>query len=256
MNQKNVPKTHAALAVLFAAGVLAAEAYAQHPPAGAAGGADGPQQTPKAASVPSNKVVLKVGEQQATADDLNFVLHSLNEQDQRAVESQGRRPLGEQYAVTLLLARQGAQDHLDASPDFRRQEAWERAQRLAQAEYEKMARAIKIDAIEVGQYYTQHPKDFEQVEVRQVGIRKKAEGAKPESPGLTAQDAEAKADAIRKALMAGADIQKISADFAVPNVVFIDPATKKLQRGQLSAGLEKIFSLKDGEVSSPFSTPQ
>jgi len=257
MNQKNVPKTHAALAVLFAAGVLAAEAYAQHPPAGAAGGANGPQQTPKAASVPSNKVVLKVGEQQATADDLNFVLHSLNEQDQKAVESQGRRPLGEQYALTLLLAHQGAQDHLDATPNFRRQQAWERAQRLAQAEYEKMAQAIKVNPNEVGQYYSQHPKDFEQVEVRQVGIRKKTEDAKPDAPGLTTQDAEAKADAIRKALTTGTDIQKVATDFAVPNIVFIDPGPKKLQHGQLSADLDKsIFSLKDGELSQSISTPQ
>src|SRR6266498_994931 len=150
MNQHKV-LTRAALPVLLAAAALAKGAYPQQPATGAGSSPSQSQrpaqaqQPPDTSATPPNKVVLKVGDEQVTADDLNFVLRSLNEQDQKALEGQGRRPLGEQYAMTLLLARQAAQDHLDATPSFRRQQAWERAQRLAQAEYEKMAQGIKIN---------------------------------------------------------------------------------------------------------------
>lgn len=257
MDQKKALSKLPLVAALCAILTLASEVSAQQPAAGAPAEPAKPQGTANVPSTPSNKVVLKVGNQQVTADDVNFVLRTLNAQDQKAVANQGRRPLGEQYALTLLLAQQAAQDHLDATPEFRRQEAWERSQRLAQAEYEKMAQSIKINPEEVGQYYSQHTKDFEQVEIRQVGIRKKAEGAKADLPGLAPQEAEAKADAIRKAITTGTDFQKVSTEFAVPNVVFIDPGPKKLQRGQLSGGLDKeIFALKAGELSQSINTPQ
>jgi hypothetical protein len=257
MDQKKALSKLPLAAALCTLMTLASEVSAQQPAAGASAETAKPQGTANAPSTPSNKVVLKVGNQQVTADDVNFVLRSLNAQDQKAVANQGRRPLGEQYALTLVLAQRGSQDHLDATPEFRRQEAWERAQRLAQAEYEKMAQSIKINPEEVGQYYSQHTKDFEQVEIRQVGIRKKAEGAKTDLPGLPPQEAEAKADAIRKAITSGTDIHKVATEFAVPNVVFIDASSKKLQRGQLSGDLDKtIFALKDGELSQSINTPQ
>ena len=257
MNQKKALTLLVPAAMLCLLLSLASRMPAQQSAPGASTPSPKPQLTEKAASTSAGKVVLKVGNQQVTADDVNFVLRSLNAQDQKTVESQGRRPLGEQYAMTLLLAQQGSHDHLDATPEFKRQEAWERTQRLAQAEYEKIAQSIKLSPEEVGQYYSQHTKDFEQVEVRQVGVRKKAEGAKADVPGLPPQEAEAKADAIRKAISSGTDIQKVSTEFAVPNVVFIDPGPKKIQRGQLSSDLDKaIFSLKDGEVSQSINTPQ
>ena len=256
MNQNRIHKLAAVAASLLAT-ALATGSYAQRTGTAPTNAAPRTSTAAKTSPTPSGKVVLKVGTQQVTVDDLNVVLRSLSPQDQKKVESQGRRPLAEQYAVTLLLAEQGAHDHLDDTPDFRRQEAWTRAQRLAQAEYEKMAQTIKINPEEVGQYYSQHGKDFEQIEVRQVGIRKKPEGAKPDAPGLTPSDAEARADSIRKVLTAGTDIKKVTTEFAVPNVVFIDPGPKKLQHGQLSPDLEKsIFALKDGELSQSVNTPQ
>jgi parvulin-like peptidyl-prolyl isomerase len=256
MNPNRIHKL-AAVATSLLATALATGLYAQRTGTAPPSAAPRTPTAAKAFPAPSGKVVLKVGTQQVTVDDLNIVLRSLNPQDQKKVESQGRRPLAEQYALTLLLAQQGAQDHLDNTPDFRRQEAWTRAQRLAQAEYEKMAQTIKINPEEVGQYYSQHSKDFEQIEVRQVGIRKKPENAKPDAPGLTASDAEARAGTIRKALTAGTDIKTVTTEFAVPNVVLIDPGPKKLQHGQLSPDLEKsIFALKDGELSQSVNTPQ
>jgi parvulin-like peptidyl-prolyl isomerase len=260
MDRDRLLKARAVLARLLIGTALGAGAYAQQAPTGNAPPTPKPAKSTNAASpAPGrpDKVVLKVGAQQVTADDLNFVVQSLSQQDQKAIEGQGRRQLGEQYAMTLLLAQQAAQHHLDSTPEFRREEAWARSQRLAKAEYEKMAQAIKVNPDEVGQYYSQHAKDFEELEVRQVGIRKKAEGAKPGSPGLAPQDAQARAEAIRKALAAGTDIKKVTTDFAMPNVVFIDRGTQRLPHGRLTPDLDKaVFALKDGELSQSIDTPQ
>ena len=86
-----------------------------------------PTSTP---AVPPDKVVIKVGDTQVTAADFDFLLHTLNAQEQKNVATQGRQPLAEQYILTLLLEQQGLRDHLDSTSDFRRQEAIERAQRL------------------------------------------------------------------------------------------------------------------------------
>src|SRR5437870_1762782 len=99
MDQKKaltkLPRVAALCALLL---TLASEVPAQQPAAGAPAdkakpqGTASPQAGGNAPSAPSNKVVLKVGDQQVTADDVNFVLRSLNAQDQKAVANQGRRP--------------------------------------------------------------------------------------------------------------------------------------------------------------------
>jgi peptidyl-prolyl cis-trans isomerase C len=250
--------------VLFGAGFAGTRDYAQQAtpagpaktpaPSGAAksNGAPDPAGT---ASAPPDKVVIKVGDQQVTVADFDFLLHSLNAQDQKTIATQGRQPLVDQYVLTLMLEQQAVRDRLDVTPEFRRQEALERAQRLAQAEYAKIAQDVQVTPQEISQYYQAHPDDFEQLAVRQIGIRKKAEGAT--APGLSAEEAKTRAEAIRKALAAGTDPQKVAKDFAVPNVVFVDPQERNIQRGKLSPELEQAwFKLKDGEVSEPLDTPQ
>jgi peptidyl-prolyl cis-trans isomerase C len=201
-------------------------------------------------------VVLKVGNQQVTQADLEFFVRNLNPQVQQAAAGQGRRPLGEQYALMLLLSQEALSRHLDDSPDFRRQMEWQRVQWLAQAEYKKLASQVNVSPEEIGQYYSTHPAEFEQLEVRQIGIRKKAESAK-EGAGLSPQEARARLDAIRTALAAGTDAKKVTQDFTIPNVVFIDAQPRSIRHGQLPGELDKkAFQLKDGDFSEPLDTPQ
>lgn len=213
-----------------------------------------------ATSTPPNQVVLKVGDQQVTADDLDFIIRSLNAQEQRNLQSQpnAKETLGNNYAITLVLEQQALRDHLDQSPDIRRQEALERTQRLAQAEYEKLANETTVSGTEVIKYFSDHPKDFEQVEVREVGIRTKPATAKPGDPGLTDAEAKTRAGEIRKALAApGADPKKVAKDFTVANVVYVDPNTRSFQRGQLPAEIDsKLFAAKDGDITDPLNTQQ
>ena len=264
MRKVKVSRVSLALILFFMTGLATTRNYAQQPPTApgqtsapatpSANAVPDPASTP---AVPPDKVVIKVGDTQVTAADFDFLLHTLNTQDQKNVATQGRQPLAEQYILTLLLEQQGLRDHLDSTQEFRRQEAIERAQRLAQAEYEKMARDIQVTPQETSQYYAAHTAELEQLAVRQVGIRKKTAGAKADAPGLSPEEAKARAEQIRKALVAGTDPKQVAKDFAVPSVVFVDTLERNVQHGQLPGDWDRtLFKLKDGEISDDLDTPQ
>ncbi|HEV2492955.1 MAG TPA: peptidylprolyl isomerase [Terriglobia bacterium] len=222
-------------------------------------------QTPPAApdpaapstATPEDKVVIKVGDQQVTAGDIDFVVGTLNPQDQKSLATEGKGSLASRYIDILVLEEQALRDHLDGTPEFRRAQNMERAQLLAQAEYQKLAGETKVSPDEINQYYTAHASEFERVEVRQVAVRVKPAGAKADTPGLSLADAKARAEEIRKALAApGADAQKIEKQYAVANEVFITPS-RTFERAQLPGALaDQIFKLKDGEISDTKETPQ
>ncbi len=219
-------------------------------------GADHSETAPSAqTSTPPDKVVIKVGEKQVTAEDVDFLIRSLNPQDQRTLSTQpkGKEVLADNYVTTLVLEQQAVRDHLDESREIRRQEAFEHVQRLAQAEYDKIAKNTPVSETEVSQYFAAHPKDFEQVEVRAVSIRIKPANAKADASGLTSDEAKAKAEDIRKALAApGADPAKVAKDFTVQNAVFVDNNTRNFGRNQLPPEIEsKLFAAKDGEFTEP-----
>jgi parvulin-like peptidyl-prolyl isomerase len=208
--------------------------------------ATAPQESPE-------KVVLKVGTQSFTKADMEFLISTLSPQLQQVVAQRGKKPLGDQYAMMAALSQQGEKDHLDASATFRQQMALHRLQALAQAEYEKVAEDIKVSPEEINQYYTAHAKDFDQAEVREFVIRKRAEGAKEDAPGLPAAEAHARAEEIRKALTAGTDPKKVAEQFAAENTIMVDAEPRAVKHGQLIAALDKAaFELKDGAVSDPF----
>lgn len=247
------------LMTLFLSGVAASLVYAQQAarPKPAAPAAAKPASPAKPATEGPGKVVLKVGSQNFTQADMDFLVESLSPQIQQAVAQQGRKPLGEQYAVMALLSQLAEKDHLEASPEFRRQMALHRLQSLAQAEYGKLAKDIKVSPEEISQYYSAHASEFDQAQVREFLILKQPEGAKEGTPGLSAQEAKLRADQIRKALADGTDPKKVAEKFSVPNTVKIDAEPRTLRHGQLVAVLDKAaFELKDGEISEPLDTPQ
>ena len=244
------------------AGLTACAGFAQQTPAPKAA-APAPAkpaaqaEATKAAEEGPEKVVLKVGEQKFTEGDMEFLIDSLSPQLQQAVARQGKKPLGDQYAIMSVLSQQAEKDHLDSSQAFRQQMALHRLQALAQAEYDKVAEDIKVTPEEVSQYYTSHSTEFDQARIREVIIRKKAEGAKEGAPGLPAQEAQARATEIRKALAAGTDPKQVAEKFNQENIVMIDTEPRTIRHGQLVATLDKAaFDLKDGDISDPMETPQ
>lgn len=204
----------------------------------------------------SDKVVLKVGEDSVTQGDMDALIRTLNPQVQQSIATQGRRPIGDEYATMLVLSQRALSDHLDASPSFRRTLAMQRLQLLAQAAYQKLAAENALTPGETNSYFAAHASDFDQVMIRRVVIRKKQESEK-EGLGLTAEEAKVRAAAIRKVLLSGEDVKKVAQQFQIQDVVIISTEPTALRRGSLPPDIEKAaFALKDGQISQDFDYPQ
>lgn len=242
-----------------------AQSSAQAPASAAAKAAQsGQSATPPSSSpaapatpqVPPNTVVMKVGDQQITAEQFQGIVKTLNPATQRSMANQGFKPLGENYAMFLALAQKATADGLDQTPEFKQKIELARMQALVQDEYRRLNESVQVKQDDVNKYYTEHQKDFEQVQIRQVSVRKRPEGAKDDAAGLPAEEAKKRAADIRQALASGQDATKVADQYKLANVVFFDPAPRSVRHGQLPGDMDRqAWSLKDGEVSEIQNNP-
>ena len=211
---------------------------------------------PTTTQVPPDTVVMKVGNRQITAEQFQGIIKTLNPAAQRSMATQGFKPLGENYAMFLALAQKAEADGIDQTPEFKQRIELARMQALVQDEYRKLNEGVQVNADDVNKYYAEHQKDFEQVEIRQVSVRKKPAGAKGDAAGLPEADAKKRADDIRQALASGQDATKVSEQYKLANVVFFDPNPRSVRRGQLPGDMDRqAWALKDGQVSEIQNNP-
>ncbi|MEJ2008166.1 MAG: peptidyl-prolyl cis-trans isomerase [Acidobacteriota bacterium] len=234
--------------------------FAQTSPASHPAGKSAAQSSSATASAQAaspEKVVLKVGETNVTKADIDYLIGSLNPQVQKAVALRGRKPVGDEYAMMLLLSQKAQSEKLDASPEFQRKLALEKLQLLAQEEYRHMAESIKVSPDEISAYYNAHKGDFEEAELREFVIRKKPADAKAGAKGLPEEEAKARLAAIQKAIEGGTDVKQVAKQFDVPNVVMVNPEPVTVHKGEMLPALDKAaFELKENQFSQPVETPQ
>jgi peptidyl-prolyl cis-trans isomerase C len=221
---------------------------------------------PAEAPVPANKVVLKVGNRQFTKADIDLLIADLPPQMQRNLASpDGKKSLGDQYSVLVALSEQAEAQHLEQSPEFVQRLAFQKDQLAAQAAYETLTADAKVTPEEVQAYYNAHADEYDEITVRQIIVRKKVAEATSDpahptaaaGPGLEPDQAKARAEAIRKEILAGTDIKKVIEDFKAPGDVIIDAEPRTVRHGGMRPDMEKVaFSLKDGEVSESIDVPQ
>ena len=218
--------------------------------------------------VPADKVVLKVGDRQFTKADIDLLIASLTPQMQHAIATEGKKSMGDQYALVVALSHQAEVQHLDQAPEFVHKLAFQKEQLEAQAAFEDLNSQAKVTPEDIQQYFTAHADEYDEITVRQIIVRKKAAEPKsdpthpsatpaPSGQGLAPEEAKTRAEAIRKELLAGTDIKKVTEDFKAPGDVIIDAEPRTVRHGGMRPDMEKVaFALKAGEVSEPIDVPQ
>jgi peptidyl-prolyl cis-trans isomerase C len=211
-----------------------------------------------AAQSPSpDKVVVKVGDAAITEGEIETFIQGLTPQAQNTLAHQGRRPLGDELVRILTLSQEALNHHLDSTPTFKELLAIHRREVLASLAYQEILRQCVVTPEETSKYFTEHQSEYDEIRVLQAVVRKKPEGAKEGTPGFTAEEANNRAEEIRKALIAGDDPKKVAEKYQVANIVRVDAQPISVHHGAMPPDMEKAaFALKPGEVTEVFDLGQ
>lgn len=204
-------------------------------------------------AVKPNQVVLTVGDQTLTAAQYEAIVHtSLPPEQQAQALGPGARDFAKEIIDVLTLSSEARQQGLDKDPQIAPILALQRENILANAAGNKITKDVPVPDSAIQSYYDAHRNDYEILTARQILVRVK-DAPSPPIPGkpeLTDEQALAKAQALRKRILAGEDFAKV-ADAESDDL----PDLGQVSRGQLPAEVEKVaFALKPGDTSDPVKT--
>lgn len=238
------------LSLIFAA--FCAILPAQTPPA---------QMPPAAPAAPAdpNAVVLTIGDHKITAGEFFEYVKALPQQYQETARGAGRRDFARNLVELQVLADQATKLGLDKDPATQHQLQFQHDNILAQAMFLSLQQTATISDAEVQAYYDAHKADYESLTARHILIRVKGAPmpATPGKPELSDAEAKAKADAIRKRLLAGEDFAKIAKEESDDT----SSGEKGGDLGEFKKGMmvppfeAAAFALKPGDISEPILTP-
>jgi len=208
--------------------------------------------------VPPDRVVVTVGDLTITAAQFDQIIDALPEQYRSVARGSGRKQFADNIVHIEVLAQEGKRRKLDATPAYRTQSVFQEASILANMTYEEMGRNTRFDEADVRQYYEAHKAEFEQVHARHILIRMQGSAA-PVRPGqkdLTEAEALAKAQDLRKRIVAGEDFAQLAqqeSDDTGSGAKGGDLGS--FHRGQMVPTFEQAaFTMQPGDVSEPVKT--
>jgi peptidyl-prolyl cis-trans isomerase C len=209
------------------------------------------------AVVSPDTVVLTVGTEKLTRAQFEELLSALPENMRAAAASPGpgRRQVAEQIAELKSIAAEARKRKIDQSAGVQQLIAIQTDNVLASALAKRIADDIKAGEPELKTYYDAHKNDYEQVKASHILIRFQGSRVplKPDQKDLTDAEALAKANDIRKKILAGGD-------FAAIAKAESDDAGSGAQGGSLGSfphGAmvppfdQAAFSLPVGQLSEP-----
>jgi len=236
-----------ALLALSAVPVLVAQAPIQTLPA------------PAAPATDPNKVVLTIGAQKITVSEYDDFVNSLPQQYQAYARGAGKRAFGEQIVQLTVLAAEAEKQKLDQDQKTKQELQFQRANFLAGIMFSNLQKNAKIDDAAIQKYYDEHKADFETVTARHILIRVKgapmqAPAGKPE---LSDEEALAKAQEIRKRLVAGEDFATLAkAESYDTGSAAMGGSLGSFKKGMMVPPFEAAaFAAKIGDISEPVKTP-
>ncbi len=247
--------------VLAVFGLAAAPALAQQPspatPAKPAAPALAPVTAPESNLGP-DAVVLTVGNLTMTRAQFEVLLAALAMNGRPATSPAAKRQVAEQYAELETMAQEARQRKLDESPEVKQMMVIQGDSFLANTLAKKISDDTHFTELDLRSYYDSHKNEFEEAKGSHILIRFKGSSVplKPNEKDLSDEEALAKAQDIRKKILAGADfatLAKAESDDAGSGAKGGDLGTFK--HGQMVPAFDQAaFSLPVDQLSEPVKT--
>ncbi len=215
-----------------------------------------PPETPPPAPVTPQTVVAEVGDKKLTAAEVDQIFAGLPPQYQQNARMNPARTLM-QILMFRYLAEEAEKANLDKRPDLKAALEFQRMAILYQAEINEYKDQIPVSREDQDKMYQENPDRFKQVKVKVIHISFSATPDKPGPDGkkmMSEAEAKAKADELRKEILAGGDFGKLARE----NSDDKSSSAKDGDFGTISHNSpypepvkKAVFALKEGEVSEP-----
>jgi peptidyl-prolyl cis-trans isomerase C len=206
-----------------------------------------------------NKVVLTIGDEKITEAQFDDMINAIPAQYQQYARGAGRRAFAEQIVQVKVLSQEAEKRKIDQQLKVKQEVEFQRQNLLAQAMFLALQESVKVDDAAVEKYFNEHKNEYEVLKARHILIRVKgapmqAVAGKPE---LTDEEALAKAQALRKRLVAGEDfatIAKAESDDSGSGAQGGDLG--EFRKGMMVPPFEEAaFAAKINEITQPVKTP-
>lgn len=196
--------------IVIALALVAAATFAQTTPAPAPAQNTAPT-TAKPVIEEADPVIITAGDIKIRKSEFEGAIKTLPAEYQQFAMGSGKKQFAEDYLRMKILATEGLKNNLQNDPDVVKQLALMRENLVASAEVKKLESSLPITDAELKQVYDQNKNDYEQVKARHILVAfKGSPAAQAGKKELTEDEAKAKAEAIRKQIVGGADFAEVA----------------------------------------------
>ena len=200
----------------------------------------------------ADPVVIAAGDLAIRQSEFEAALATLPAEYQQYAQGAGKRQFAEEYLRMKMLAAEGMKSGLDKDPDVVRQLNLMRENLVANAQLQKIEKGITISDEDLKKKYEADKSQYEEVKARHILVAfEGSPAAPPDKPKLTDEQAKAKAEELRKQLVAGASFEEVAkkeSDDTGSGANGGDLGA--FGRGQMVPEFEKAaFEAKPGEIS-------
>ena len=159
----------------------------------------------------ADPVICTAGEIKIRQSEFEAAIKTLPDQYQQFAAGTGKKQFAEDFLRMKILAAEGFKNNLQNDADVVKQLNLMRENLVASAEVKKLESSLTLDDAAVKKMYDDNKKDYEQVSARHILIAfKGSPAAQAGKKELTEDEAKAKAEDIRKQLVAGADFAELA----------------------------------------------
>jgi len=164
-----------------------------------------------AAKADADPIIVAAGDVAIRQSEFESALKTLPAEYQQFAQGPGKRQFADDFLRMKMLASEGLKNGLDKDPDVVRQLGLMRENLIANAQLSKLEKGITVSDDDLKKAYDAKKNEYEQVKARHILIAfKGSPAAQAGKKELTEDEAKAKAEDLRKQLVAGANFDELA----------------------------------------------